>query len=148
MRTEALEIEAKALNAEKDLLAELSKDSSSLDFETISGNLREHFSSLCDAPMFRAGTYHTEERRLDYRLVMENGERPPAFTIDTTKCNRMEVWCIENAKPVLISDAAQQTGQYIGTDSADADGSLLLRAVCDAAEVGGGAPLADAQGSA
>jgi signal transduction histidine kinase/CheY-like chemotaxis protein len=121
LKTEALEAEAKALNAEKHLLAEFSKDNVSLDFDTIFVKLREHVKDLCDAPVFRAGRYLTDESRLDCTLVVEDGERRPAFTIDTTKCNRMEVWCVEHAKPVLIGDAAEQTGRYIGMDSADAN---------------------------
>lgn len=106
-RTEALEAEARALNAEKGLLTELSAENTSLDFETIFVTLYDHVKNLCDAQVFRAGRLFVEEHRLEYGVVMEHSERRPSFSIDTSERNRTEVLCIENREVVLMGNAPE-----------------------------------------
>ncbi|HYL77187.1 MAG TPA: GAF domain-containing protein [Bryobacteraceae bacterium] len=112
-RTEALEAEARALNAEKGLLTELSAENTSLDFETIFVTLYGHVKDLCDAQVFRAGRLFAEEHRLEYGVVMERSERRPAFSIDTSERNRTEVLCIENREVVLMGNAPQETNAAV-----------------------------------
>jgi signal transduction histidine kinase/CheY-like chemotaxis protein len=118
IRTEALEAEARALSAEKDLLTEFSKDNTSLDFETIFVRLYEHVKDLCDAAIFRAGKYYPDEHRLEYSLVMEGGNRQPPFNIDTTKEKRLECWCIANRQVLLMDDAPADAAPYLAADDA------------------------------
>ena len=116
-KTAALEAEAKALNAEKDLLNEFSKDNASLTFEEIFLKLHAHVNELCDAAVFRAGRFYPEEHRLENRLVIEGGDKKAAFDIDTAKPVRMEAFCAEHAQAVLMGNAPEDVACYIETDA-------------------------------
>ncbi len=120
LRTEAAELEAKALQAENDrkknveLLSEIGKEiTATLDLDTIFYKLYEHVNQLADATVFGVGIYHPDKEEIEYRLAIEKGKRYPVYSRDTKDKNQFPVWCIENRKPVFINDVRTDYKKYI-----------------------------------
>ena len=120
LRADAAESEAKALQAENarrkniERLSEIGKEiTSSLDFETIFGQLYAHVNDLTEAPVFGVGIYREEDHVLDYRMAIEDGKRYAPYTRDMRDTNQFPVWCITHRKPVFINDVEAEYTTYI-----------------------------------
>ncbi len=120
LRTEAAELEAKALQAENErkknieLLSEIGKEiTASLDLDKIFFKLYEHVNELADATIFGVGIYHNDTGQIEYRLALEKGKKYPPYTRDTKDKNQFPVWCIENRKPIFINDVSAEYKNYI-----------------------------------
>jgi len=120
LRAETAEMEAKALEAENlrkrnvEVLSEIGKEiTASLDFDTIFDRLYEHVNGLADATVFGVGLYHPEDEQIEYRLAIEKGSKYAPYARDTKDKNQFPVWCLENRKPILINDVANEYVKYI-----------------------------------
>jgi signal transduction histidine kinase/DNA-binding response OmpR family regulator len=135
LRTKALEAEAKLLEAtveartsevraqaaeiaaQKDsieLLSEIGKEiTASLDLNTILFKLYERVNQIVDASIFGVGLYRPEKKLIEYSLAIENGKRYAPYTRSTEDKNQFPVWCIENRKPILLNDVANEYSKYI-----------------------------------
>lgn len=118
-RAETAAAEAKTLQAENErnknvqLLSDIGKDlTSSLNLDTILFKLYEHVSSLMDATIFRVGICSTQREEMQYRLVVEKGERLASYTLPNSERNQFAAWCVENRKPVFMGDASSESSQY------------------------------------
>ena len=135
LKTEALEVQAKALEAtvhertqeiraqadeiaaQKDsieLLSEIGKEiTASLDLNTILFKLYERVNQIVDASIFGVGLYRPEKKVIEYTLAIENGKRYAPYTRSIEDKNQFAVWCIEHRQPILLNDVATESTRYI-----------------------------------
>jgi signal transduction histidine kinase/FixJ family two-component response regulator len=97
------------------LLSEIGKKiTASLDRDTILLRFYECVNQIVDTSIFEVGLYRPKKNLIEYSLVMENGKRSVPYTRDTRDPNQFAVWCIENRKPALIGDVAEEYRNFIG----------------------------------
>lgn len=94
------------------MLSEIGKQiTASLDLDTILVRLFECVSRIVDTSVFEVGFYQPQTKLIEYSLVMENGERRAPYSRDASNSSDLAAWCIQNRKPVLIGDAAAESGE-------------------------------------
>ena len=116
-RTQEISAQASEIAAQKDsieLLSEIGKEiTASLDLNTILFKLYERVNQIVDASIFGVGLYRSEKHLIEYSLAIENGKRYAPYARSTDDKNQFPVWCIENRKPILLNDVANEYVKYI-----------------------------------
>jgi serine phosphatase RsbU (regulator of sigma subunit) len=104
----------KSYNNDVTLLSDIGqKIISSLDVETIVDTVYESINNLMDASGFGIGLVIENGDTLIFPLYMENGDAIRNIRYDTKDKNRLAVWCLSNAKEVLINDFHTEASKYI-----------------------------------
>jgi len=108
-RTDELKQSNKTVNTLSDIGVEIS---STLELGKILNTVYFYINKMMDANVFCIGFFNEEAQEIDFRFVIERGEKLPAFTLSMNQKERLAVWCVENKKPIVINDFAIDKPKY------------------------------------
>ncbi len=86
---------------------------SSLTMETIVTTVYQRIYEVMDATIFGIGIYRPWKEKIEYAMAIDKGMRLPYFERDMSDTNQFPVWCITNAKEIIIHDADKEAKNYI-----------------------------------
>jgi signal transduction histidine kinase/ligand-binding sensor domain-containing protein len=112
------ELRAEAENKRRADTEKLSKIgraiTSSLSVDKIIETVYENVNALMDASVFGVGIYNQKENRLDFPATKEEDVMLPPYAYAVDDSNEsLAVWCFRNEKEIVISDFANQYGEYL-----------------------------------
>lgn len=85
----------------------------SLDFQIIFRRLYHYVNELMPAEGFGIFLYREAEKKIDISYYIENGVQAENISLDINDKNWLAVWCIENRKPIRISNIEQEYMHYV-----------------------------------
>jgi signal transduction histidine kinase len=127
LREKSEEIEKKAKQLEESyknmyIISEIGqKITSSLEIETIMNTIYESINLLMDAAGFGIGLYDETNKKVDYKMFIENGNRLPRFITPIDEEKSFASKCIISGKEIFINDAVIDSFNFIPDDSSDAN---------------------------
>ncbi len=87
----------------------------SLAVETIITNLYDRVSEVMDTTVFGIGITRADRGVVEYKLVMDKGERLPPYERDMADANQFPIWSLTNRKSVFINDVDTEATNYIAS---------------------------------
>lgn len=81
---------------------------STLDLEKIFTRVYYNINMLMDANALAIGIYNHHNKRIEYKLCIENGERKPVITTSIHSETSLGVWCINNKKEIIINSTEEK----------------------------------------
>lgn len=115
-----LEEENTALNRKVDeayknmrLLSDLGQDIlANLTIESIIESTYKNVNALMDASVFGIGVYNETNQSIEFKGLMEKGNKIPFASFSIDEDSRLGVWCFKNQKEVFINDYMVEYNQY------------------------------------
>jgi diguanylate cyclase (GGDEF)-like protein len=108
--------ELKLSNRNLKVIAEIGQEiTSTKDLTSVLDKIYIHISQLMDAYIFNIGIYNKNQKTLNIALSVKDGMKLSSYERDMKNKHQLSVWCIENNKSILITDADIQLSQYIDT---------------------------------
>lgn len=86
---------------------------SSLTMETIVSTVYQRMYEVMDTTIFGIGLYRPWKQSIEYSMAIDKGMRLPFYERSMAEKNQFPVWCIENAKEIVIQDADKEAKNYI-----------------------------------
>lgn len=102
---------------------------STTDFDSIFKTLHEKVGQLMNADCFSVRIYHKERREIDYRYLMEKGERKTPLSVSMDDLDNYSVWCVTHNKEIFINDNLNEYHKFtkkIVVPSGEMPNSLLF----------------------
>ncbi|OJJ23149.1 hypothetical protein BKI52_02000 [marine bacterium AO1-C] len=84
-----------------------------LDLDTILQEFYQNINQLMDADNMGIGLYNAEQQLIQYRLIIEKGERKKPYTRSLNEKNQLAVWCVTNRQPILMWNVANDYSTYL-----------------------------------
>ncbi len=107
-QNEDLEILARELQNSFENLSLLSQIgqsiTSALDFESVFIELHNRLSAMIDSSRFGIGLYNNAEDALQYKLIIEETERIPGYSVSIDESNRLDILCLRTGQDIHIND--------------------------------------------
>ncbi|MFA6516769.1 MAG: GAF domain-containing protein [Bacteroidia bacterium] len=118
------------------LLSDLGQDIlANLTIESIIESAYKNVNALMDATVFGIGVVNHEENRIEFKGLMEKGNKIPFAVFSLTEDTRVGVWCFKNQKEVFINDYHTEYNKYTKSKSKPVAGddpeSLLYLPITD-----------------
>lgn len=96
-------------------LSEISTEvSSTLDMNKVLQTVYNRIKELMSVDVFLIGLYEPEQERIVSKMVIENGQHMPEFSVSMEQKERMMVWCVEHKKPIIVNDLFKDYPKYFG----------------------------------
>lgn len=90
------------------VLSEIGRQvTATLDLERILSQVYEHVNSMMDAYVFSIGLFDAEKQQIDFKLVIQGGERLPEFSMKMSEKKRLAVWCVSRRQEIIINEAGE-----------------------------------------
>jgi ligand-binding sensor domain-containing protein/serine phosphatase RsbU (regulator of sigma subunit) len=86
---------------------------SSLTFETIVSTVYQRFYEVMDATMFSIGLLRPWSNTIEYKMSIDKGMRLPLYEMAMDDKNQFAVWCMDNAKEIIIQDVDRDGKNFI-----------------------------------
>lgn len=104
-------------NARLRAVSEIGREiTASLDAGRIAETVYERLLSLVDLSDFCLAVHEPSKGELEFRLVMQNGERLPPFAIPSDSPDSFAAWVLAKGEPLRLDDAAMEHRRYIASD--------------------------------
>lgn len=84
-----------------------------LTLEEITSAIYKNVNQLLDAFQFAVGLYDEQTATINYRGMIEDGNRIPDFSMDAMDNTRLASWCIRNEKEIFMNDLDKEFSQYL-----------------------------------
>ena len=86
------------------VLSEIGRQiTATLDLEKILSQVYEHVNSMMDAYVFSIGLFDAKKEQIEFKLVIQGGERLPQFSMQMSEKKRLAVWCISRRQEIIIN---------------------------------------------
>ena len=86
------------------VLSEIGRQiTATLDLEKILSQVYEHVNSMMDAYVFSIGLFDAKKQQINFKLVIQGGERLPEFSMQMNEKKRLAVWCISRRQEIIIN---------------------------------------------
>lgn len=93
-------------NIGQDIISELS-------IEKIVATVYQNVNELMEASVFWIGIWNKEEKYIEFKGAIENGNVLEPFTMPAQDKNRLASWCLLNDAEIFINDYLRDYGKYI-----------------------------------
>lgn len=118
-RMQSLDLEK--ANKEMQFINEMGREiTSSLELEEIVYNAYRKLSELLDINVFGIALYAEEDRSLNFKYFIDEGERVEPFSIGMDNQGSIAVWSVKNRKPAFIR-RREDSKQYVEKWQASSD---------------------------
>ena len=103
-------VETERLRAVGEIAQEIT---ASLNLEEIFDRVYQRVNAILDASVFSVGLYDQKSRTLEYRLVIEAGERLSPVTVPLDERESLGGWAIDHQRPIVINNLRDEFDQYM-----------------------------------
>jgi signal transduction histidine kinase len=114
-----------ALNNVKMINEFTKKITSTLNIEIIQNIVYENVNMLLEASRFFIMIYNEKEMKLECKNPIEKGVILSSFDVSMDDNDSFAVWCVKNAKPILINDVENEYKQYVIGNIKSIDGEAV-----------------------
>lgn len=96
------------------LLGDMGKQiTSHLSIDDIAKVVYRNLNTLMDANVFAIGIFNEKEKRLEFRVALENQRKMPLYYDSLEDENQLSTWCFRNQNKVFIRDFDKDYPKYL-----------------------------------